>query len=132
MQVNGSESAFHLPDRRGQRERRVSVISAGCIAMACAALTAVHAQINPSSAQNPFYGSVTVAPVTDAPLRLSLDDAIQMGLKNNLGLKEAEYAEHSIHAEQSQALQETSTPSRWWAIPVSTSTTWLPWDSDPA
>ncbi|HWE84643.1 MAG TPA: TolC family protein [Terracidiphilus sp.] len=75
------------------------------LALACAALGAVHAQ-NPSSAQNPFYGSVTVKPVTNEPLRLSLDDAIQMGLRNNLGLKEAQNAEHSIHAQRSQALQQ--------------------------
>jgi hypothetical protein len=40
---------------------------------------------NPTSAANPFYGSVTAQPVTSEPLKLSLDDAIQRGLKNNLG-----------------------------------------------
>jgi outer membrane protein TolC len=77
---------------------------AACFAIAGAALAG--AQINPSSAQNPFYGSVTVRQVTDGPMRLSLDDAIQMGLQNNLGLKEAESAELGIHSEQLQALQE--------------------------
>ena len=48
---------------------------------------------NPSSAQNPFWGSVTVQPVTGEPLKLSLDDAVQRGLKNNLGLKEVENEE---------------------------------------
>ncbi len=52
-----------------------------------------HAQMpNPSSAANPFWGSVTVQPVTAGPLMLSLDDAVQRGLKSNLGLKEAENA----------------------------------------
>jgi len=30
-----------------------------------------------------FYGSVTAQPVTSEPLKLSLDDAVQRGLKNN-------------------------------------------------
>ncbi len=64
------------------------------------------AQENPSSAANPFYGSVTVQMVTDEPLRLSLDDAVRRGLDTNLGLKQAEDAEKSIHGERNQALQQ--------------------------
>jgi outer membrane protein TolC len=63
-----------------------------------------HAQ-NPSSAMNPFWGSVTAQPVTGEPLKLSLDDAIQRGLKNNLGLKEAASAYQTYHAEKEEALQ---------------------------
>lgn len=67
----------------------------------------LRAQIaNPSSAQNPFYGSVTAHPLTDDTIQLSLDDAVRMGLENNLGLKEAENAEKAIHGEQNMALQE--------------------------
>lgn len=66
-----------------------------------------HAQIsNPSSAANPFWGSVNAQPVTDSAIKLSLDDAVRRGLQNNLGLKEAENAERSIHGEKNQALQE--------------------------
>ena len=61
---------------------------------------------NPSSAQNPFFGSVTARPVSDDPIRLSLDDAVRMGLENNLGLKEAENAEKVVHGEENMALQE--------------------------
>jgi outer membrane protein TolC len=61
---------------------------------------------NPTSAENPFYGSVTAHPVTDASLQLSLDDAIQRGLENNLGLREAEDAERVLHGQKLQALQE--------------------------
>jgi outer membrane protein TolC len=61
---------------------------------------------NPSSAANPFYGSVTAQPVTDEPLKLSLDDAIQRGLKNNLGLREAESGEKTLHGIRNEALQE--------------------------
>ncbi|MGO8760012.1 MAG: TolC family protein [Terracidiphilus sp.] len=60
---------------------------------------------NPTSAMNPFWGSVTAQPVTGAPLKLSLDDAVQRGLKNNLGLKEAEGAYKTYHAEKTEALQ---------------------------
>ncbi|MGA7258216.1 MAG: TolC family protein [Terracidiphilus sp.] len=108
MQVNGLGSACWLPERSSAWECPNPTVLVACLALAGAALltTPVRAQINPSSAQNSYYGSVTVTPVTDEPLRLSLDDAIQMGLKNNLGLKEAQNAERAIHAEKLQALQE--------------------------
>jgi outer membrane protein TolC len=66
-----------------------------------------HAQSrNPSSASNPYFGSVTAHPVTDETIKLSLDDAVRRGLENNLGLKEAENGEKTIQGEKNQALQE--------------------------
>ncbi|HVZ83975.1 MAG TPA: TolC family protein [Terracidiphilus sp.] len=76
-----------------------------CAALAAAALP-MSAQTNPSSAQNPFYGSVTLRPATDETLQLSLDDAVRRGLENNLGLREAEDAEKALHGEKNQALQQ--------------------------
>ncbi len=64
------------------------------------------AQSNPSSANNPFYGSVTVAPAIGQPIQLSLDDAIHRGLENNLGLKVAENQEVALQGQKLQALQE--------------------------
>jgi outer membrane protein TolC len=65
-----------------------------------------HAQVpNPSSAANPFFGSVTAHPATDELLRLSLDEAIALGLKNNLGLKEAENGEKTLQGQKNEALQ---------------------------
>jgi outer membrane protein TolC len=61
---------------------------------------------NPSSAVNPFWGSVTIHAATDDTLKLSLDDAISMGLKNNLGLKEAEAGELELHGQKNAAIQE--------------------------
>jgi outer membrane protein TolC len=61
---------------------------------------------NPSSAANPFFGSVTVEPATGELLKLSLDDAIRRGLENNLGLREAENAQKVLQGEKNQALQE--------------------------
>jgi len=67
---------------------------------------ALHAQTpNPTSAANPFFGSVTVRPATDETLKLSLDEAIALGLKNNLGLKEAESGEKSLLGQKNEALQ---------------------------
>src|ERR1035437_10079560 len=66
----------------------------------------LRAQANPTSAANPFYGSVTAHPVTDEALQLSLDDAVHRGLENNLGLKEAENAEKAIQGQKLQALQQ--------------------------
>jgi outer membrane protein TolC len=61
---------------------------------------------NPSSLSNPYFGSVTVAPATDEVVKLSLDEAVTRGLKTNLGLKEAEVGEGTLHGEKLEALQE--------------------------
>ncbi|HWG22440.1 MAG TPA: TolC family protein [Terracidiphilus sp.] len=83
-------------------------LAAGCalLCAACAALPTRAQSQNPTSATNPYYGSVTLKPATDEVLQLSLDDAIHRGLENNLGLRQAENAERQVHAQQSQALQE--------------------------
>jgi outer membrane protein TolC len=84
-------------------------ILAVCCALFCATcgISVVQGQsANPSSAANPYFGSVTLKPATDQVIQLSLDDAIRRGLETNLGLKEAENQERAIHAEQLQALQE--------------------------
>ena len=86
------------------RQATASVIlTALSLASAAAGL---HAQAqNPTSASNSFYGSVIVRPVSDETLKLSLDEAIALGLKNNLGLKEAENGEKSIKGQKNEALQ---------------------------
>jgi outer membrane protein TolC len=61
---------------------------------------------NPTSATDPFWGSVTAQPVMGEALKLSLDDAVERGFKNNLGLKEAESGEKALHGEKNEALQE--------------------------
>ena len=61
---------------------------------------------NSGSFANPFWGSVMARPLTNDELTLSLDDAIRMGLQNNLGLKQAEAQELSIHGQKNQALQK--------------------------
>lgn len=106
MRVSGLGQLCRLFALSRVRQCGILARYAAYLALGAAALAPARAQTNPSSAQNPFYGSVTVMQVTDEPLRLSLDDAVQMGLKNNLGLKEAQNAERAVHAEQSQALQE--------------------------
>ena len=92
--------------------RRTAVWSASAGAI-CALLVAASGVVtlaaqtpNPTSKANPYYGSVTLKPATDEVLHLSLDDAIQRGFQNNLGLKEAENAERAVHAQRMQALQE--------------------------
>jgi outer membrane protein TolC len=77
-----------------------------CAVAAGSAVTACAQDQNPSSTANAFYGSVTVRPISDEPLKLSLDDAIRRGLENNLGLKEAESGEKLFQGEKNQALQE--------------------------
>ncbi len=76
------------------------------LAWALAATTAGAQAANPTSATNAFYGSVTLDPATDDVLKLSLDDAIALGFKNNLGLKEAENGEKQLQGEKNEALQQ--------------------------
>jgi outer membrane protein TolC len=61
---------------------------------------------NPTSAANPFFGSVTAQPRTSEIIKLSLDDAVRRGLENNLGLKQSESSENVLHGERNQALQQ--------------------------
>jgi outer membrane protein TolC len=79
------------------------------ILLACVTLaaTTLRAQSpNPSSATNAFYGSITSHAATDDTVKLSLDEAIALGFKNNLGLKESEYNEKTLKGEKNEALQE--------------------------
>jgi outer membrane protein TolC len=77
------------------------------LAVLAAASASTHGQsANPSSASNPFYGSVTAHPVADDVLRLSLDDAVRRGFENNLGLREAESGEKLFHGQKNEALQQ--------------------------
>ncbi len=86
--------------------RRAAVpLLSGVLAVAGAGARG-HAQTNPSSGTNPFYGSVTLKPATDETLQLSLDEAVRRGLEANLGLKEAENFEKSIRGQKNQALQQ--------------------------
>ncbi|MGH9605543.1 MAG: TolC family protein [Terracidiphilus sp.] len=75
-------------------------------ALAGAAIYAQAQSANPTSASNPFFGSVTMQPANGELLKLSLDDAIRRGLKNNLGIKEAEYGEKTLQGEKNEAIQE--------------------------
>ena len=100
--VTGPEKLFppRTPRRAGWRS------AAALLALSCA-VPAANAQAgNPSSANNPFYGSVTARPVNGDILKLSLDDAVRRGLDTNLGLKEAEQQEHYVHGLEREAVQE--------------------------
>src|SRR6201996_1699903 len=59
---------------------------------------------NPSSAQNPYYGSVTMGTVSPETLQLSLDDAIQRGIQANLAITEARIQQQQSDAERLQSL----------------------------
>jgi outer membrane protein TolC len=91
------------PRERPVRVRRGIAVVAGLALMAAAARAQTS---NPSSANNPFYGSVMLAPATDDVVKLSLDDAVRRGLETNLGLKEAEKQERYVHGQELEAVQE--------------------------
>lgn len=83
--------------------RELAILAASALAF----VPALHAQgSNPSSSANPYFGSVTAHPATEDTLKLSLDEAIAMGLKNNLGLRQAEVSERALLGEKNEALQE--------------------------
>jgi outer membrane protein TolC len=70
----------------------------GCLGIACA-----FAQSNPNnSAVDPYYGSIQVVTATPGVQQLSLDDAIGMGIQNNLALT---LARQNVKAAQAQASQ---------------------------
>jgi outer membrane protein TolC len=60
---------------------------------------------NQSSAQSPYYGSVTTVKPTDGVKPLSIDEAISMGIEHNLALVEAREQEQSVKAQSLQSLQ---------------------------
>jgi outer membrane protein TolC len=87
--------------------RTPHLIAVAALLLALAFVAPLRAQgTNPTSASNPYYGSITLHAATDDTLKLSLDDAIALGFKNNLGLKEAEYSQKQLHGEKNEALQQ--------------------------
>ena len=58
-----------------------------------------------SSAQSPYYGSVTTVQATGGVKSLTLEEAIAMGIEHNLALVEARQQEQSAKAESLLSLQ---------------------------
>src|ERR1700758_4144130 len=54
--------------------------------------------------QNPFLGSVPTGTLSDKPVELSLPDAIDRGLKYNLGVVENQYSLRQAQAARLRAL----------------------------
>ena len=82
------------------KKRIATVLIGSCLLLG----TAWAQDGNQSSAANPYYGSVTAEQVTDQVLPLSLDDAIQMGIKNNLALTLAREDQKTASAQKLQSL----------------------------
>ncbi len=60
---------------------------------------------NQSSAQSPYYGSVTIVKPTDGVKPLTLDEAITLGIERNLAMVEAREQEQSAKAQSLASLQ---------------------------
>ncbi len=60
---------------------------------------------NQSSAQSPYFGSVTAGPASPQVKQLSLDDAIRMGIDRNLALVDARDQEKIVQAQALESLQ---------------------------
>lgn len=61
-----------------------------------------------ASSQNPYLGSVQDRPNSGQTMYLTLDNAIRLGIENNLGLKLAEARQESIRGERLQAINYLS------------------------
>jgi outer membrane protein TolC len=73
--------------------------------LACFGAFRVQAQSNPyNSASNSYYGSVQTVPYTSDTKQLSLDDAIRLGIENNLALTLARENQKTAEAQASQTL----------------------------
>lgn len=73
----------------------LAVLSAGCLAAS--------AQSNPAnSLANPYAGSVQAVPASPGVRQLSLDDAIRMGIENNLALTLARAQQKEANAQKLQ------------------------------
>src|ERR1700761_8283401 len=83
-----------------KRKGRVALALVGCLGTACA-----FAQSNPNnSATNAYYGSVQAVAATPDVKQLTLDDAIRLGIENNLALTEARENQQTAKAQTLQAL----------------------------
>src|ERR1017187_2670038 len=77
---------------------------------------------NPSSAANPYFGSVTAQPLSNEPLKLSLDDAVRRGFENNLGLKWLRTAKRRSTGKETKRCRSFCPLLRLRAAPASSST----------
>jgi len=77
---------------------------AACTAVLSAGMLSAQTA-NQSSAQSPYYGSVTTVQPTDGVKPLTLDEAIAMGIEHNLAMVEARLQEQSAKAQTLERLQ---------------------------
>ena len=80
-------------------------LRAACVALFLSAGILPAQTANQSSAQSPYYGSVTVVKPTDGVKPLTIDEAIGMGIEHNLALIEAREQEKSAKAQSQMSLQ---------------------------
>ena len=80
--------------------RGLSVALAAVLVAATPAL----AQLEQSSAENPYRGSVTSVAATSDVIKLSLDDAIRLGLEHNLALIMSQQNQGVAHGQALEAL----------------------------
>jgi outer membrane protein TolC len=78
---------------------------AACAAMWLSAGVSPAQTANQSSAQSPYYGSVTIVKPTGGVKPLTLDEAIAMGIEHNLALVETRDQEQSAKAQSLASLQ---------------------------
>jgi outer membrane protein TolC len=81
----------------------LSNLKPGVIALFLTAASLAHAQANPNnSAQNQYVGSVQAVAVTPDVKQLSLNDAIRLGVENNLALTIAKENQKTADAQKLQ------------------------------
>ena len=82
--------------------RRLAACVAGLLS---AGMLSAQTMANQSSAQSPYYGSVSVVQPTGGVKSVTLDDAIRMGIEHNLAMVEAREQERSVQAQRLKQFQ---------------------------
>lgn len=87
-----------------------ATLLAGTVSVACAQTMGSNQLVNApgyeleTSTQNPYLGSVEAKPNSQTTMYLMLNDAIRLGVQNNLGLKLAEAQRKSMQAQRLQVI----------------------------
>lgn len=88
-------------ETRARWPRSFGLVAAACFCVPAATLAQAG---NPSSSSNAYLGSVTVVKANGEVMKLSLDDAIRLGLENNLALTLARDDQKISAAQRLEAL----------------------------
>lgn len=95
---------------------RVVILATFIAGMSMTGSASGQVRSNSSSARNALYGSINTSPRVEAPVPLSLDEAIQRGVKHNLQIALAKVDQRTAAGEQLEAVNFFLPTITWSAI----------------